>query len=239
MKIRPEILPFIVASALVSAGVYGLLRLVPSVPPVAACWASLVVLIVLCGYLCWFFRDPVRTSPADPDAILAGADGVVAKIATFTPEQFGSISMLAGLKPEDTAAFRAGEVLRVSIFLSLFDVHVNRVPIAGKSRFLGYFPGKHLFTFEEKSSDVNQHNSILIENERTCCLVNQIVGPVCRRVVYWLPHDRATDVKAGDDFGMMKFGSRMDMYFPAADIDLLAKVGDRVTAGVTIIGRYR
>jgi len=239
MRIRSEILPFIIASAVVSAVVYGLLRLVPCVPPAVACGAALVLLVVLCGYLCWFFRDPVRTAPVDPDAILAGADGVVAKIATFTPEQFGSITMLAGLQPEDTAALRAGDVLRVSIFLSLFDVHVNRVPISGKSRFLGYFPGKHLFTFEEKSSDVNQHNSILIENDRTCCLVNQIVGPVCRRVVYWLPHDRATDVKAGDDFGMMKFGSRMDMYFPAADIELLAKEGDRVTAGETIIGRIR
>ncbi len=239
IRIRSEIMPFVVASIVISAAVCGLLLLVPCFPSVAACWAALVLLAVLCGYLCWFFRDPVRNPPADPDVILAGADGVVAKIATFTPEQFGSITMLAGLKPDDTAAFRAGDVLRVSIFLSLFDVHVNRVPISGKSRFLGYFPGKHLFTFEEKSSDVNQHNSILIENERTCCLVNQIVGPVCRRVIYWLPHDRATDVKAGADFGMMKFGSRMDMYFPAADIDLLAREGDRVTAGETVIGRYR
>jgi len=239
MKIRAEIMPFIVASVLISAAVYGLLRLVPHVSPVAACWASFALLVVLCSYLCWFFRDPVRSAPDAPDAVLAGADGVVAKIATFTPEQFDSITMLAGLQPADTAAFRKGEVLRVSIFLSLFDVHVNRVPISGKSRFLGYFPGKHLFTFEEKSSDVNQHNSVLIENEKTCCLVNQIVGPVCRRVVYWLPHDQATAVKAGDDFGMMKFGSRMDMYFPAADIELLAKEADRVTAGETIIGRIR
>lgn len=239
MRIRSEILPFIVASVAVSGAVYGLLWTIPCVPPAAGGWVALPLLVVLCSYLCWFFRDPVRTAPADPDAILAGADGVVAKIATFSPEQFGAITMLAGLKPEDTAAFRKGDVLRVSIFLSLFDVHVNRVPISGKSRFLGYFPGKHLFTFEEKSSDVNQHNSILIENDRTCCLVNQIVGPVCRRVVYWLPHDQATDVKAGDDFGMMKFGSRMDIYFPAADIELLACVGDRVTAGETIIGRVR
>jgi phosphatidylserine decarboxylase len=239
MSIRSEILPFIGASLVIGALVYVGLRLVPAVCPAVAFWVSLGLVAVLCGYLCWFFRDPVRTPPADPHAILSGADGVVAKIATFTPEQFSSISMLAGLKPEDTAAFREGEVLRISIFLSLFDVHVNRAPIAGKSRFLGYFPGKHLFTFEEKSSDVNQHNSILIENDRTCCLVNQIVGPVCRRVVYWLPHDKAVDVKAGDDFGMMKFGSRMDIYFPACDIELLAREGDRVTAGETIIGKYR
>lgn len=95
--------------------------------------------------------------------------------------------MLAGLKQEDVECLKSsGDILRISIFLSLFDVHVNRAPISGKSRFLGYFPGKHLFTFDEKSSDVNQHNSILIQNDKTCCLVNQIVGPVCRRVVYWL-----------------------------------------------------
>lgn len=238
MSIRSEIIPFLAASVLISVFVYGLMRLVPGAGQ-ASIWIALVLLVVLSGYLFWFFRDPVRTPPSDKDAILAGADGVVAKIATFTPDQFGSISMLAGLNPADTAALKAGDVLRVSIFLSLFDVHVNRVPISGKSRFLGYFPGKHMFTFDEKSSDVNQHNSILIENERICCLVNQIVGPVCRRVVYWLDHEKATDVTAGDDFGMMKFGSRMDMYFPASAIDLIAKEGDRVRAGETVIGRYR
>jgi len=239
MRIRPEIIPFLAASLLIGGVLYGLMRLLPGVPAAVACWSAVVVTAVLCGYLCWFFRDPVRIPPNEADAILAAADGVVAKIATFTPDQFGSISMLAGLKPEDTAAFKTGDVLRISIFLSLFDVHVNRVPIGGKSRFLGYFPGKHLFTFEEKSSDVNQHNSILIENERTRCLVNQIVGPICRRVVYWLDHGRAVDVKAGDDFGMMKFGSRLDMYFPAADVEVLVKEGDRVSAGLSVIGRVR
>ncbi len=237
MRIRAEILPFLAASVLIGATLYGLLRLL--VPPAGAGGGAALVTTVLCAYLLWFFRDPTRTPPMDEDAILAAADGVVAKIATFTPARFGSISMLAGLTPEDTAAFRQGDVLRISIFLSLFDVHVNRIPIHGTSRFLGYFPGRHRFTFEEKSSDVNQHNSILIENERTCCLVNQIVGPICRRVVYWLPRERAVAVKAGDDFGMMKFGSRLDMYFPAAEVDLLATEGERVTAGITVIGRIR
>jgi phosphatidylserine decarboxylase len=85
---------------------------------------------------------------------------------------------------------------------------------------------------------VNQHNSILIENDRTLCLVNQIVGPVCRRVVYWLDPEKAVTVKAGDDFGMMKFGSRLDMYFPAKDIELVVSEGMKVVAGESVIGRY-
>ncbi len=237
MRFRKEIWPFVVIAFVVAAALASLLLTVCS--PVVAGGVAGGFFLVLGGYLLWFFRNPVRVPPADTEAILSGADGVVAKLATFTPDQFSSISMLAGLNPEDTACFRKGPVLRISIFLSLFDVHVNRAPIRGRSRFLGYFPGKHLFTFTEKSSDVNQHNSIRIENEKTCCLVNQIVGPVCRRVVYWLDHDRAVDVKAGDDFGMMKFGSRMDIYFPEKEIELLIKEGDRVVAGLSVIGRYR
>ncbi len=239
MGIRIEILPFLVATVLV-----GLLMalVLGRFTPLGWSWAigaGIVIVTVFVAYFLWFFRDPERTPPSDSDVIIAGADGEVAKITTFTVEEFGSISMLAGLKSEDMARFQGGEILRISIFLSLFDVHVNRTPIAGSSRFLGYFPGKHLFTFDEKSSDVNQHNSILIENERTCCLVNQIVGPVCRRVVYWLDHDKPVQVAAGDVLGMMKFGSRLDMYFPAKDIDVLAPVGTKVCAGETIIGRYR
>jgi phosphatidylserine decarboxylase len=149
------------------------------------------------------------------------------------------MAAFCGLAGADLDAFAHGDVVRISIFLSLFDVHVNRAPIGGTSRFLGYFPGKHLFTFDEKSSDVNQHNSILIENDRTCCLVNQIVGPVCRRVVYWLDRAKPVEVALGADFGMMKFGSRLDMYFPARDVELTVREGSRVTAGESVIGTIR
>ncbi len=239
MDIRPEILPFVVIAALVGLVISLLLGLCTRMPWFWAAMLGLVVTLVPSGYFLWFFRDPERIPPADPDVVVAAADGVVAKIATFAPAEFGSISMLAGLNPEDMVAFSERNVLRISIFLSLFDVHVNRTPIAGTSRFLGYFPGKHLFTFDEKSSDVNQHNSILIQNERTSCLVNQIVGPVCRRVVYWLDHDSPVEVAKGADFGMMKFGSRLDMYFPEEDIEVMVSEGTRVRAGESIIGRYR
>ena len=115
---------------------------------------------------------------------------------------------------------------------------MNRAPISGASRFLGYFKGKHFFTFKEKSSDYNQHNAILIEG-RTQCLVKQIVGPVCRRVVYWPDHDNPVKLKKGDRIGMMKFGSRLDMYFPKSDVEITSKVGDKVAAGVTVIGRIK
>ncbi len=237
MRIRHEVIPFLVVTVLVAAGLWALLAHLPGCSPAVAAGTGGALLIVGGGYLLWFFRNPVRLPPSDPDAVLAAADGVVAAITPLTYEQFSSIRMLAGLKPEDTARFDGKAVLRISIFLSLMDVHVNRVPISGRSRFLGYFPGRHLFTFDEKSSDVNQHNSILIENARTCCLINQIVGPVCRRVVYWLDHGQAVTVAAGDAFGMMKFGSRLDMYFPAADLEVLVAASERVTAGVTVIGK--
>ena len=238
MRIRIEILPFMAIVIVVGLLLALVLGRFTSMRWLYASCIGGILLVVFGGYFLWFFRDPIRIAPKGDNLVVASADGVVAKLTTFTPEQFGSITMLAGLKDEDVAVFKnSGDILRISIFLSLFDVHVNRAPIAGVSRFLGYFPGKHLFTFDEKSSDVNQHNSILIVNESTSCLVNQIVGPVCRRVVYWLDHDKAVDIGLGDDFGMMKFGSRLDMYFPARDIDILVEIGERVVAGESVIAK--
>ena len=180
-----------------------------------------MLFIIASGYFLYFFRDPARTCPSDPSQILSGADGVVAII-----------------KDMEETEYLNCETVRVSIFLSLFDVHVNRAPISGKSKFLGYFKGKHFFTFEEKSSDHNQHNAILFTG-RTRCLLRQIVGPVCRRVVYWPDHDKEVDLQMGDKIGMMKFGSRMDLYFPKDEVEITTKVGDRVHAGLTVIGNIR
>lgn len=154
--------------------------------------------------------------------MVAGADGTVAAITNVYESEY--------LKTN---------CVRISIFLSLFDVHVNRAPISGRSTFLGYFPGKRLFTFQEKSSEVNQHNKILIEGHRTRCLVTQIVGPVCRRVVYWPPHEQAVELKLGERIGMMKFGSRLDMYLPVDDVDVVVRTGDTVRAGQTLVARVR
>ncbi len=213
MRIRHEVLPFIGVVAAISAFVGFALKT-----------TLLGILLFLIGtaYLLYFFRDPERIPPADSEAILAGADGRVMSV-THLEERMHLQS----------------ESVRIGIFLSLFDVHVNRAPIAGHAKFLGHFPGRSLFAFQEKSSELNQHNKILIEGSQTRCLVVQIVGSLARRVVYWLSHETPTPVKAGDRIGMMKFGSRLDIYLPAADVDVMAKRGDRVRAGETIIARTK
>jgi len=213
MRIRPEVLPFIGIFAFVSACAGFVVH-----TPVLGVWLFLI------GTACllYFFRDPDRTPPPDSAAILAGADGRVMSV-THLPERM----------------YLQTESVRISIFLSLFDVHVNRAPMAGHSMFLGYFPGRRFFAFQEKSSELNQHNKILIEGPRTRCLVTQIVGPVVRRVVYWLSHETPTPVRAGDRIGMMKFGSRLDIYLPAGDVEIMAKRGDRIRAGETVIARIR
>ncbi len=181
---------------------------------------SYILAVVAACYMLYFFRDPERKPPRDSSAIVSGADGTVTSIRNIREHDFLNT-----------------DTVRISIYLSLLDVHVNRSPISGASRFMGYYPGKHFFTFQEKSSEYNQHNSILIEGVHTRCLVNQIVGPVTRRVVYWLDHDNEQHVAVGDRIGMMKFGSRLDMYFPRSDVTVVVKPGDKVTAGVTIVAR--
>lgn len=219
MGVRIEVLPFVLGAAAVGILLAVLLR------ALRLNWrrsfaAGGVVALVLIGYMLFFFRDPPRHPPAQPDAIVAGADGTVMSV----------------IDVHEPLCLKTNAV-RISIFLSLFDVHVNRAPIAGRIAFLNYYPGTRYFTFQEKSSDSNQHNSILIRGPDTACLVNQIVGPVARRVVYWLKLDQ--EVRKGEPIGMMKFGSRLDMYFPRGDVEVAVKRGDKVRAGETIVARLR
>lgn len=213
MSIRHEVIPPLGIVVVVGAGV-GLLfdALMPS--------AAFISLAAAC--LLFFFRDPERTPPLDSTAILSGADGRVMSITRLR---------------ENT--YLQAECVRISVFLSIFDVHVNRSPLSGQAKFIGYFSGKKLFAFREKSSELNQHNKILIEGSYTRCLVAQIAGPIAGRVVYWLNQDASTPVKAGERIGMMKFGSRLDIYLPKSDVDVLASRGDRVRAGETVIARIK
>ncbi len=167
MSIRSEVVPFLGVTGGIGVGIVAVLGWI-GWPWVRAAGAGFLAAGILGLYLVYFFRDPERVPPREPGLAVAGADGTIAQIARVRESRFLN---------EDT--------VRISIFLSLFDVHVNRAPIGGMARFLGYFPGRHLFTFQDKSSEVNQHNAILIEGEGIRCLVTQIVGPVARRVVYW------------------------------------------------------
>ena len=219
MAFRQEIIPFIIVVLALGAILAGSLRLA-SVSWRKAFVYSGIVTVVLIGYLLVFFRDPVRVASPDPADIVAGAEGKVMSVVDV-----------------DEPEFLKTKAVRISIFLSLIDVHVNRAPIAGKVEHAQYYPGARYFTFEEKSSEMNQHSSIVIRGEKTSCVVKQIVGPVARRVVYWL--EPGQELAKGERIGMMKFGSRLDMYFPREDVDVVVKRGDKVRAGETVVARLR
>lgn len=179
----------------------------------------LVVLgAIITAFMVYFFRDPERPAPPEANVIYSGADGWVRQVENL---------------PE--TKYLKCDTVRVSTFLTPFDVHVNRSPIAGTVKALAYTPGRHVLTIQQAASEVNEHSSILIEGEHTRCLVRQIVGPIVRRVVYWLVQDQK--IAKGERIGIMKFGSRLDAYFPAGDVEILVKKGDRVFAGITPIAR--
>ena len=219
MFVRIEVWPFLIV-ALVLAVLLGTGLRAVRVSKRTAFRTGALLLLVLGGYLLYFFRNPARQAPADSNAIVAGADGTVMNVT-----------------PCVESLFLQTNCVRISTFLSLFDVHVNRAPMDGMVAFTNYYPGTRYFTFQEKSSLYNQHSSLLFTNSITRCLVQQIVGPVARRVVFWI--NTGDTVRKGEPIGMMKFGSRLDVYLPADDVNVLVARGDKVRAGETVIARLR
>ena len=183
-------------------------------------WFFYALALVALAFMVYFFRDPERTAPADESIIVSGADGEVRLIETISDPKF------------------VGEpAVRISVFLNPFNVHVNRCPIAGKVTDLAYVPGRHILTWKDEASEHNEHSSIRIQGSAVTCVVHQIVGPVVRRVIYWLKGDQP--VSKGDRLGLMKFGSRLDVYLPAAKVTVIAQKGDKVQAGLTPIARLK
>ena len=241
MSVRIEIVPFLFASLLIAAILLLACRLL-HVRRVRALVSSGAVFLLLSFYMVVFFRDPPRNPPDDPKAIVSAADGRIAGIVDVAPEDFELLIERfteQGIDAERLARLRNRDLVRISTFLSLIDVHVNRAPIQGVSEFLGYFPGARHFTFQERASVENQHNAIYMHNPHTACLLMQIVGPVARRVVYWPDSDQPVELSLGEPIGMMKFGSRMDIYLRASDVEVTIAKGERVRAGETVIARCR
>ncbi len=183
-----------------------------------AAWALWGLGLAGCLFMIYFVRDPERTPAGGPDDFVSGAEGVVRSVEFI----------------EETRFLKCPAV-RISVFLNPFNVHVNRAPMGGTVTALAYTPGKHLLTYSNAASEWNEHSAILIEGNGTRCLVKQIVGPIVRRVVYWLKLQQP--LVRGERIGMMKFGSRLDMYFPKADVAVLVKKGDRVRAGETVVAQ--
>lgn len=177
------------------------------------------VFILLVSFVIFFFRDPERTAPVGDDLILSPADGTVIEIKNVKEEKF--------LKSDS---------IKISIFLSIFNVHVNRSPISGRIKYFEYQKGKFLIASSKDATDRNEKNIIGISGKKFDVLVYQITGLVARRVVFWLKLE--DDVSAGERIGLMKFGSRMDVFCPV-NTELKVKVGDKVRAGESILGMVK
>ncbi|MBS1517172.1 MAG: phosphatidylserine decarboxylase family protein [Bacteroidetes bacterium] len=171
----------------------------------------------------YFFRDPDRRLPADykDNQIISPADGKVVVIEDV-------------INKEDNIFKKDEQLIQISIFLSPLNVHVNRNPISGTVKYLKYIKGEYLVAFDHKSSERNERTEIGIENPENGCkiLFKQIAGFVARRIVYDLSED--CKVKAGDRFGMIKFGSRIDILIKR-DSEIFVKMDQKVTGGETII----
>lgn len=181
-------------------------------------WVGLATL-PLPLFVAWFFRDPVRVPPPDGRLIFSPADG---KVLSVTEVEEGR--------------YLRRRLCRISIFMSLFDVHVNRVPVAGRVKEVRYHPGRFLVGFAEKASLANEQNAVVIEGkEGEEVLFVQIAGWVARRIVCYLKGGE--EVAAGDRMGLIRFGSRVDLYLPM-DSEVLVKEGQRVRGGESPVGRF-
>lgn len=172
--------------------------------------------VVVTLFVAFFFRNPARIVPSDRGLIVSPADG---KVVT--------VEKLDESDPESA--------LLVSIFLSIFDVHINRAPIAGKLSRVEYSAGQFRAAMKREASDVNERNTITVEGDDLTLQFKQIAGLIARRIVFWKkPGDR---VERGERVGLIRFGSRTDLILPAS-VQLKVKPGDRVKGGSSIIGTY-
>lgn len=175
--------------------------------------------IILTSWCVYFFRTPVRVTPLGDDFVISPADGKVILIKKVVPP--ASFGMLDE------------EVYRVSIFLNVFDVHVNKVPVSGVLEKIIYHPGKFVNASFDKASDDNERNTIVIRTEKNIKIAaTQIAGLIARRIVCHVAEQ--SQVVAGQEFGLIRFGSRVDVYLPAG-VEPLVVVGQRAIAGETIL----
>lgn len=202
MSIVRESIPYIVVPLLLSlaATAFGL-------------WYIGLLFFLIALFMAYFFRDPKRVPPSDPDVVVSPADGRVTRIES---------------------AAEADAPTLISIFLSPLDVHINRSPIPGRIVDVVYSPGKFVMATKEEASLVNEQNALTIQGDKITVVCKQIAGILARRVVCW--KGKGDQLKLGERFGMIKFSSRTDVLLPA-NVKVTVSVGDRVRGGITVIGR--
>lgn len=174
-----------------------------------------LICFLLWFWIIWFFRIPNRTFTTGDNLVIAPADGKVVVIEeTFEPEYYKE------------------KRLQVSIFMSPLNVHVNRSPITGTVKYMKYHPGKYLVAWHPKSSTENERTTMVVESGKTSILLRQIAGALARRICYYVKEGQA--IGQNEEFGFIRFGSRVDLYFPVGTkVDV--KIGDVVQGGITTI----
>lgn len=211
-SVHPEGRKFLLIAAVITAIVYG------GVSHFIG-WLCIAVTI----WVAAFFRDPIRTTPQGGDFVVAPADGLITMIAKVPPPR-----ELAGADGLPDA-----EMTRISIFMSVFDVHINRSPVSGRVRKMAYVPGKFLNADLDKASEENERQHFMIEaTGGTLIGVTQIAGLVARRILTFVKEDDV--VEAGQRIGMIRFGSRVDVYLPEGTGPRVL-LGQRAIAGETVL----
>lgn len=204
LHFRKESIPYIIILVLVGIILYFLF-------PVTSIIPALVLIFVF-----YFFRDPDRDILNDENSILSPADGTVMDIIEIADD-----------------SYIGGKAVKISIFLSLFNVHVNRSPISGKVTYKNYRPGKYLPAFKSHASELNERNTIGIENDSVKIIVHQLTGLVARRIICWC--NKNDILKQGERFGLIKFGSCTEIIMPY-NVDIRVKRSDVVRGGITVLG---
>jgi len=178
-----------------------------------------VIPAVLAIYLAYFFRNPKRITPPDDSLLYSPADGTVMAVEDFYDDEY---------LDEDA--------IKVTIFLSVFNVHVNRSPMRGQIKYQRYTCGGFVPAYKKAASFENERHAIGLENDKSRILVIQIAGLLARRIVSWttLGHN----LEQGQCYGMIKFGSSTEIVMPKS-VDILVKKGDKVKGGITVIGRFK
>lgn len=212
MNFAREGLLFIAIAAFVAAGAFGFAITRRS----WGLWLAAFVLLLVALWVAYFFRDPERAGERGPSLVVSPADGKLIMITEV-----------------DEPTFVKGRAVRLSIFMNVFNVHVNRYPVEGVIRYIHYNKGKFFNAAAEKSSLENEQMSVGIETSRYRVLVRQIAGLIARRIVTY--SKLGETIRQGDRMGIIRFGSRVDVFLPAGSA-LRAKVGDITVAGVTILG---
>jgi phosphatidylserine decarboxylase len=197
----------------------GVLGVVAAIGTLAGHPVAIVPLVVAVGFCLYFFRDPERAAPADDRAIVSPADGRVLAVV-----------------PEREDRFLRAPATRISIFMSPLDVHVNRNPVSGTVTSVEHTAGKFRAAFSDKSSLDNERNAVVLESGGRRYLMVQIAGALARRIVCKIaPGER---VQRGERFGMIMFGSRVDLFLPEGVVPMV-KSGDRVQAGASVVAEVR